>query len=374
MNVMNNKKTPFPEKGIKVLLQLSGGKDSIACMILMSQHHIEYEAIHFTHKYCYPLTTTMAEKACNILDTKLNIIDISHEIETNFLDAFNDRPCRYCKGIMDKITLEYAIKNNFSLICVGDNKDDKMLINRLIRKEGAMHYISNYFNQSVTLPSNISIYRPLLEYDSSETLQLVLSTFPWFKQINDTGDKYFEYSREGCPLQFKDYGVPYSKELMHNLKHLNMLCSRFASSKGIRASIHLPSEFIITIPQGYEEECKEYLLSQGIKLRNSSPKLPNTKLHLILIDLNLNDTISNISVLNNAFCRLLERLGIEEKIIFLDKIATTSNDILSINMILIDTRQLIILIKSEKKTWEQSFIENLCIEIFHTRNFKIINL
>lgn len=38
-------------KDTKVLLQLSGGKDSIACMIYLKEHSMEFEAIHFVHKY-----------------------------------------------------------------------------------------------------------------------------------------------------------------------------------------------------------------------------------------------------------------------------------------------------------------------------------
>ena len=48
-------------------------------------------------------------------------------------------------------------------------------------------------NVCVSLPEEISIYRPLLEYDSDKTTKLVLSRFTWFTRVNDTGDKYFEY-------------------------------------------------------------------------------------------------------------------------------------------------------------------------------------
>ena len=44
----------------RVLLQLSGGKDSIACMILLKENGVKFDAIHFVHDYSYSLPTSMA--------------------------------------------------------------------------------------------------------------------------------------------------------------------------------------------------------------------------------------------------------------------------------------------------------------------------
>ena len=132
-------------KDTKVLLQLSGGKDSIACMIYLKEHSMEFEAIHFVHKYGYSLPTAMAKKACEEFHVKLNIIDVTNEIGSLFLNGYDGRPCRYCKGIMDKVTVNYAQANGFQLICVGDTKDDQTLINRLVKYEGMVNNISRYF-------------------------------------------------------------------------------------------------------------------------------------------------------------------------------------------------------------------------------------
>ena len=53
---------------------------------------------------------------------------------------------------------------------------------------------------------------------------------------------------------------------MERLKTGNTLCSEYATSRGIKASIHLPSEMIVTIPKGYEEDCREYVVGMGFKL------------------------------------------------------------------------------------------------------------
>ena len=77
---MSKYQIPFIPKDSKVLLQLSGGKDSIACMILLKEHDVRFEAIHFIHNYVYSLPTSMAKKACDALGVKLNVVDISSEI------------------------------------------------------------------------------------------------------------------------------------------------------------------------------------------------------------------------------------------------------------------------------------------------------
>lgn len=371
---MSDYQIPSIHKGSKVLLQLSGGKDSIACMILLKENNIKFDAIHFIHDYCYSLPTSMAKKACDTLGVQLNIVDISNEIDNTFLNhRFTERPCRHCKGIMDRITVDFATVNDYSVICVGDTKDDKTLINRIVNTEGNLKYFSRYFNKSVSLPDSISIYRPLLKYDSEQTERLVLSRFPWFKRVNDTGDKYFEYSREGCPLQFKDYGAAYTKDMMYKLKHLNTLCGEYASLMGIRASIHLPSEFIITIPKGYEDECRRYLLTHGANLQSISSERKDYTVNRIMIDLNLNNSMRDTDIIKVVCDRFIERLGITGDIEFHDKIGHISNDSVTIDFVSVNIGRFLIFITSQKLLWEPLFIENLCIEIFHTKNFKVLN-
>lgn len=358
----------------RVLLQLSGGKDSIACMILLKENGVKFDAIHFVHDYSYSLPTSMAKKACDTLGVQLKIIDITREIENTLLsDGFSERPCRYCKGIMDRITIDFAIANAYSLICVGDTKDDKTLINRLLQNEGSVYHISRYFNQSVPLPEGISIYRPLLDYDSDKTIKLVSSRFTWFERVNDTGDKYFEYSREGCPLQFKDYGAKYSKEMMCRLKKLNTLCGEYASLNGIRASIHLPSEFIITVPKGYENDCRRYLVSHGADLNQTPSECESHKACHIVVDLNLNNRMHDAEIIKVAFDRFIERLGILGNLVFCDRIGHLSNDIVVIDVIPVSLNRILVSMVSKETIWQPLYIENLCVEIFHTRNIKVLD-
>ena len=368
---MTEKTIDLLPKRARVLVQLSGGKDSIACMILLKKHHVDFEAIHFTHHYGYALPTKMAKDTCKTLDVELHIYDISDELESKLLDTFRDRPCRCCKSIMDSITVEFATKHGFTFICIGDTKDDKMLLNRISALEGKANPISHYINKNVVLPKDMFVFRPLIHCNSEDTLAMVLSAFPNFKRVHDTGDKYFEYSREGCPLQFKDLGFCYTKELMSDLKMLNYLCSEFASKKGIRASIHLPSEFIVTIPRGYEDECRQYLIKHGVQLRSTT--LKNTLLYRFVIDILLNSSMKEMEILDIACNRFIERLGFQETISFEGASAMINNTNESVGIMLEGNNRLIISITSKDKRWGTGFIENICIEVFHTWNFNVFD-
>lgn len=362
-------------KNKKVLLQLSGGKDSIACLLYLKKNNVNVVAIHFVHQYGYEIPTEMARTVCTELSIKLFIIDITEQIEKLFLDNFRDRPCRYCKAIMDKMTVDFAQKESIDFICVGDTADDTMLVNRIKEHDGVVSPFSKYFNAQVHLPPNIIIYRPLISKTSSYTMSLVTSTFPFFRRINDTGDKYFEYSREGCPLQFKDLGVKYTKELMLQLKNMNKLCSEFATRNGIKASIHLPSEFLVTIPVGYEEKCRTYLLEKGCHLKESAKSL-NINVTNITMYISSQSNIKDVFLL--AMPRFAERINIsKEKLkkngaiyeinlgnFSLKATCSNLNHLAIININILDFNSVTI-------PFER--IRNICIEIFHTDKILITN-
>ena len=364
----------------KVLLQLSGGKDSVACMLLLSQAKISFEAIHFTHRYGYKLPSQQCKELCQQYGIKLNVVDVTDQLEAMLLNEFNHRPCRYCKSIMDQLTVDYAQNNMFNYICVGDTGDDTMLINRIIDHDGIVLEMSRYFNSSVKLPENINIFRPLLNYKGSEILDYVLTSIPNFKRVNDTGDKYFEYSREGCPLQYKDYGIKYTTELLKQLQLYNTLCAKFATENGIRASIHLPSGFIVTIPKGYEEKCREFLLDNGCDLRNTNSFNYCAYHYTIIIRYPKNLFFSNANksnvfdseILEEMFLRFIERLGERRGnlIHIFDGCSCISENYYA-TAIWSEKFESITLTIMSQNMYNDDLLNNICIEIFHTNNYKI---
>lgn len=354
----------------KILLQYSGGKDSTACLLKLCEQNANFEAIHFTHAYSYSIPTKEAIRLCNIYNVKLNIVDVTKEIDSIFLNDFKLRPCKYCKKIMDQKTIDFAIKNNFSIICVGDTKSDSTQKNR-VESSSQNIFFSSYFSDMLSLPENLLIYRPVIDLDNKAILDYLNSKNVNLLRVGDTGDKYFEYSREGCPLQFKDFGCSYTKELMEDLLKINTDLSEYARSLGIKASIHLPSNFIVTIPKGYEDKCRNYLMSKGYAIPQTKTQIKHlyqgyVKIYKELLDIN----ILEISI--NRFCECMNNKNIKSEKssyslvyngelfdihIFVDNILKTFN----------------FTITSTSKI-EIAKMENLLTEIYHTYNYSITHL
>lgn len=273
---------------------------------------------------------------------------------------------------MDGKTVDYAVKNGFSLICVGDNKDDSMLFNRLKSKangEPCSFEFSSYFNKNIKLPKNIQIYRPLYNMDSKMVLSYLSSNQVVLMRVGDTGDKYFEYSREGCPLQFKDFGVSYTNDIMEKLLAYNTICSEYARKTGIRASIHLPSCFIVTIPAGHEEECRQYLIEHGCDIKNRDSVKNDTP--MMFIHVKAYSDLFKADVLAALADRFVERLGektSEAKNVSEYSYRKTENGFL---LILPQKSELSFDIFAFGIAKDKNFFENLLLELFHTRDFII---
>ena len=278
-----------------------------------------------------------------------------------------------CKAIMDSKTVEYAISSGINQIAVGDTGSDTTLVNRLkgIEKSGGKS--DKYFNAAVPLPDDMYIIRPLIKYSNDDVFTYLEKNSIKVKRNNDTGDRYFEYSREGCPLQFKDFGIAYTKSLMQKLLDYNILCTKFAERKGIRASIHLPSGFIVTIPKGYEKDCRSFLIQNGAVLKPKGTCLLSNK--MISFDIHIYQELLDTEVLVGVILRFIERLNDE-----IADINETYGDVCLISMsgkyismaVHIDRENLSLHCSIfDQRGIERDFIENLFVEIFHTYDYHI---
>lgn len=254
----------------RVLTMLSGGKDSIAAICLLKRNGLDVSAVHFIHKWCSNIPTDEAERICREMNIPLRIIDFTSEFYQEIHNYTDGRPCALCKKKMYQILISLLKTSNFGWLCIGDTANDRTTIMRMRSHIGSGKYkslvCSTYFGSEMglELPAGIGVVRPLIEMTADETEQFLLSEGIQVRRINSTGDKYFEYHREGCFIQFADMGATIDTELCDRLKEYNDAVTEFARKENILASVHLPSTFIITIPKGYEEKAAEYLKKRGL--------------------------------------------------------------------------------------------------------------
>ena len=373
----------------KILAMLSGGKDSIAALIMLKKRGFDVSAIHFLHKWCSSIPTNEAKRICKEYNIKLSIIDFSDEFKKSILGYAAGRPCALCKFQMYKILLNSFSLDDYNLICIGDNANDTTTIKRIENylsdgNEQESLICNRYFGteMGIKLPDGIRVIRPLIYMNTEQIENFLYSNDIHVKRINSTGDKYFEYHREGCFVQFADPGVPFTDKIFDDLLKYNKAITDFAREKGILASVHIPSTFIVTIPTGYEEQASNYLINRGFNVDKEKNSLRNNhqQEYFVIIDELRNEIFSN-GVYDALCLRLFERLGINME----DILILLNNEIRMLYhadkegkylTIIIDKKRniinLLLKIFDDNKNY-RSFLENLVIEIFKTRKYRILS-
>lgn len=115
------------------LVMFSGGSDSALCLAILKRLGFNVESIHFMNKWTWKLNTEEAKRISKLLGIKLHIYDITQEFISEIVGKVNGRPCALCKNIMDRKTIDFCLKNDFSWICEGD-----------IAWDGSVNRIKNY--------------------------------------------------------------------------------------------------------------------------------------------------------------------------------------------------------------------------------------
>lgn len=373
----------------KVISMLSGGKDSIVATILLKKEGIDVTAIHFIHKWCESIPTEEAIRICKLYDIPLIIKDYTKE----FCEAVNNykggRPCLICKKEMYKVLLKNFSNQEYGWLCIGDNANDRTTIMRIkdhILKTNKENLECNsYFGSElgIKLPDKMKVVRPLINIAVKDVEGFLEKEKIKIKRINSTGDKYFEYHREGCPIQFADFGVSLNENLYDDLKKYNECITKFAREKNILASIHMPSTFIITIPTGYERQAIEYLKQNKLEvnLNNNSSKKPKENIINGSI-YEIKKELFNEEVYKKIFNRFLERLelfGNNKKILKdSENICCLYSDENSRFNIYFDFKSLEVELiykynQNSSGRKEEGIVENIIIELFRTRKYSIRN-
>lgn len=124
------KKYNLLSKKEKILLALSGGKDSTSLAYIMKKHGYEFEAIHLDmgiRKYSKECRKSV-ENFCKTNSVKLHIIDFAKEGGKTLPDILKNKkcesPCRICGMLKRRIMNERAIKLKADVLVTGHNLDD----------------------------------------------------------------------------------------------------------------------------------------------------------------------------------------------------------------------------------------------------------
>lgn len=375
----------------KVIAMLSGGKDSIASVVLLKKKGIDVTAIHFVHDWGSAIPTEEAKRFCDEYEITLIIKNYTNE----FCNAVNGytagRPCLLCKKQMYQVLLPYLSSGQYGWLCIGDNSNDRTTIARIKQYIGDGHtddtlMCSGYFGSEmgISLPEGMKVIRPLIEMSAEDVEDFLCREKISIRRINSTGDKYFEYHREGCPVQFADIGIELNEGLYADLKKYNDSITEYARTQGILASIHMPSTFIITIPRGYEEQAADYLEEKGLPVDRevNSSRIPCDKMLLgFVYELNRNLLVTK--AYEKIFNRFLERMELFGS----DKLIKVQNETVFCryreNNVLLDMvldfengKADIKYSYNEKANGrkDKSVFDNLILEMFRTRKYKVADI
>lgn len=374
----------------KVIAMLSGGKDSIATVVLLKKDGIDVTAIHFVHKWGTAIPTEEAKRICEEYQIPLIVKDYTQE----FCEAVNGytagRPCLLCKKQMYKVLLDYLKSNEFGWLCIGDNSNDRTTIARIKQFINDGHPEDNlmcsaYFGSEIgiVLPEGMKVIRPLINMSAEDVETFLYNEAISIRRINSTGDKYFEYHREGCSIQFADIGIELNEDLYADLKKYNDCITEFARKEGILSSIHMPSTFIITIPRGYEEQAANYLEIHGLTVNRgiNSLDIPSREI-IIGYVYELSRKLFDTGAYEKIFNRFLERLelyGDKREINQIEEIVicTYKEKAASLEMIFkFSDNEASVTYSFDKEAVsrkDKQVFDNLILEMFRTRKYQVLD-
>ncbi len=156
----------------KILVAVSGGKDSLALLDILSERRkflpIDYElhAIHIiTDDVPYEIDKLFLAELCEQLGVTLHLITTHAGIE----EKANKKPCFTCSWNRRKELFDFAIKNGFKKIAFGHHLDDAietLMMNMLMHAN-----ISSIPGKLSMFDGNIEVIRPLILLTNKEMQQ-----------------------------------------------------------------------------------------------------------------------------------------------------------------------------------------------------------
>jgi len=374
----------------KVLIMLSGGKDSTCCLALLKDSGLEVAAITFIHKWGWENALLEARRAADKFGVSLHEVDFSDEFLKLVTNQNTGRPCRGCKPIMYIKTMDFALENGFGWICVGDNKSDTIVqrIETHLESSNDPDDIDMYINKyldcievGVPVKDGLKILRPIIGIAAEEVEKTLDEKYHYrVKKNHSTGDKYFGYWREGCPIQYTDPGFYHTEKSLNKLKTMNMVAAEYAKKHKIRASAHYPSGVIVTIPEGHEENIRKILQERGFLDKIST--VESTKPYIEHYIIECRDAnpyylkkLANLEPLAKRFAERLKLTVLSSSNHQFEPWGVTYIQVISESHVVYQTwpenTYLLIDLLSCKRIASVAEIENIVTEVFKTRKVEI---
>ncbi|HIP84455.1 MAG TPA: hypothetical protein EYH15_03095 [Methanothermococcus okinawensis] len=262
----------FQEWGVideKIVCMLSGGKDSATALALAKDLGLNVSlAIHFTHKWSWPLSREEAERIAERFDVPIKFYDITKDLKRRTKGAKGRSICRICKDIMKVKAVQIGKRKGAKVIMTGDTSVEKI-------SGPVMQYLKERYREvrfekmeltPVPKKYNFLFFRPLIRCGYEDILKIMKYYRIEVRRVHEVGDRW-GFWREGCPLQYCDNEALITEELLDKLYIYNERITTVAREDGrFRASIRLPSKELIVIPvrdDVGEKEKEEFIKKLG---------------------------------------------------------------------------------------------------------------
>ena len=215
------------EDGDRVLVGLSGGKDSLALLQLLQQRNrisgnkYTVMAVHIMVKeISYQVRMEYLKSFCNSLGVELLIREVSFaNSKTN-----DESVCFSCSWIRRKILFEVASLNNCNKLALGHHRDDA--VETLLMNMTFQGSISSMPPKLKILEGNLTIIRPLILIAEQEL-------------INFAALMAYEKLKKDCPFENDSQ----RKQIKNLIKELEKLHSH-AQSNLYKSMSNVQTEYL----------------------------------------------------------------------------------------------------------------------------------
>lgn len=211
------------QAGDKVLIAVSGGKDSLVLLeVLSTLRRFDFldftiEAIHIdVEEVPYKVSSTLLDKLCAELDVPITYIPVVANLE----ETEGKAPCFVCAWHRRKAIFTYAEQNGFDKVAMGHHMDDA--VETLIINMAYHGNISSLPPKLSMFDGKIVIIRPLLLLTNKDTQEYAnIRNFPKQTETCPYEDKTRRNTAKNIIKQMKAISPLASKNIFKSMGNID---------------------------------------------------------------------------------------------------------------------------------------------------------